>query len=68
MVDKDGIFTINVRKCLRCGRLLTSADAVKDGYGHICKQKAQEEQTLKKPMTGQFSIFHYTNDEEENKA
>lgn len=29
----DGIFTIQVRKCKRCGRLLTSKEAVERGYG-----------------------------------
>lgn len=30
----DGeIFTIRARRCKRCGRLLTSAEAVEKGYG-----------------------------------
>lgn len=36
-------FTVKARRCKRCGGLLTSAQAVKDGYGHICKIKSREE-------------------------
>ena len=33
----DGeIFTIRARRCKRCGRLLTSAEAVEKGYGCQC--------------------------------
>lgn len=33
-------FIIKARRCKRCGGLLTSEQAVKDGYGHVCKMKA----------------------------
>lgn len=35
----DEIFIVKARRCKRCGGLLTSAQAVKDGYGHVCKMK-----------------------------
>lgn len=36
----DGeIFTIRARRCKRCGRLLTSAEAVEKGYGCQCAAK-----------------------------
>lgn len=36
-------FRIKARRCKRCGGLLTSKQAVEDGYGHVCKQRAAEE-------------------------
>lgn len=36
-------FIIKARRCKRCGGLLTSKQAVKDGYGHVCKLKANKE-------------------------
>jgi len=42
-LDGDETFTITARRCKRCGGLLTSAQAVKDGYGHVCKMKAEGE-------------------------
>lgn len=47
----DGeIFTIRARRCKRCGRLLTSAEAVEKGYGCQCAAKAQAEEDEKKPI------------------
>ena len=34
------IFTIPARRCKRCGGLLTSAEAIRDGYGSCCLRKA----------------------------
>ena len=39
----DEIFTILVRRCKRCGRLLTSKEAVERGYGCQCLRKEKEE-------------------------
>lgn len=44
-MENDGIFTIQARRCKRCGGLLTSKQAVKDGYGHVCKQKIKNLRT-----------------------
>lgn len=65
----DGIFTIKARRCKRCGRLLTSAEAVKLGYGCQCMMKARMEgavpgegrkaKTEPEPASGQKSIFDY---------
>ena len=49
----DGeIFTIRARRCKRCGRLLTSAEAVEKGYA----AKAQAEEDEKKPIPGQMTF------------
>ena len=67
----SGIFTIRARKCLRCGGLLTRSDAVRDGYGHTCKLKAQKEGTFARvlkpsepPDTSQISLFGMNTEEE----
>lgn len=53
----DGeIFTIRARRCKRCGRLLTSAEAVEKGYGCQCTAKAQAEEDEKKPIPGQMTF------------
>ena len=38
----DEIFTIQARRCKRCGRLLTSQEAVERGYGCQCAMKAKK--------------------------
>jgi DNA-directed RNA polymerase subunit RPC12/RpoP len=55
----DGVFTIRARKCLRCGRLLTSMKAIEKGYGCQCEMKALAEQRLKEPVSGQATIFDW---------
>lgn len=50
------IFTIRARRCKRCGRLLTSAEAVEKGYGCQCAAKAKAEENAQKPIPGQMTI------------
>lgn len=50
------IFTIRARRCKRCGRLLTSAEAVEKGYGCQCAAKARSEENAQKPIPGQMTI------------
>lgn len=50
------IFTIRARRCKRCGRLLTSAEAVEKGYGCQCAAKARAEKNAQKPIPGQMTI------------
>ena len=50
------IFTIRARRCKRCGRLLTSAEAVEKGYGCQCATKARAEENAQKPIPGQMTI------------
>jgi len=40
----DEVFTIQARRCKRCGRLLTSQEAVERGYGCQCAMKAKREE------------------------
>lgn len=42
------IFVLEARKCKRCGGILTSAKAVRNGYGHICFKRTKAEEVFKK--------------------
>ena len=53
----DEVFTIPARRCKRCGGLLTSAQAIQDGYGHTCKMKARREALAREEMKNQMSLF-----------
>lgn len=53
----EEIFMIRARRCLRCGRLLTSQEAVENGYGCRCKELAVAEERAKEPIPGQLSIL-----------
>ena len=58
----DEVFTIPARRCKRCGGLLTSAQAIQDGYGHTCKMKARCEALAREEAKNQITLF----DMEEN--
>lgn len=64
--SQDDIFTIKARRCKRCGGLLTSKRAVEDGYGHVCKMKAEAEIRAAQPDPNQISLFDALEAEEEN--
>ncbi len=55
------IFTVRARKCLRCGRLLTSKEAVENGYGCRCAELARKEKKEKEPIDGQMDIMDFLN-------
>lgn len=55
--DHDGVFQIPARRCKRCVGLLTSAQALRDGYGHTCKMKARREEIAKQEAKNQYSLF-----------
>ncbi|MCD8311249.1 MAG: hypothetical protein LUD43_01915 [Firmicutes bacterium] len=61
----DEIFTIKARKCKRCGGLLTSKQAVEDGYGHVCKMKARAEAEAARPDPNQITLFEAFDEAEE---
>lgn len=56
----EEIFRIPARKCKRCGGLLTSAQALRDGYGHTCKMKVRREELEKEEAKNQYSLFDPT--------
>lgn len=57
MEQGDEVFMVRARRCKRCGRLLTSRQAVADGYGCACKMKEMMEQDMRRPLDGQTSLF-----------
>lgn len=61
----NGIFLIQARKCKRCGRLLTSREAVMRGYGCQCAAKARQEEREKEPLPGQLTFFDWIHQEGE---
>ena len=48
------IFVLEARKCKRCGGVLTSPKAVRNGFGHVCLLKIRAEEKFKKI---QISLF-----------
>ena len=59
MEEKDKRFMVEACRCRRCGRLLTSAEAVKLGYGRMCAVKAGILKIEKRTgsVEGQLSIY-----------
>ena len=64
-LPRQGVFMIKARRCKRCGRLLTSPQAVDLGYGCQCAAKAREEKREREPLPGQMSILDYFKQEGE---
>ena len=51
------IFSISARRCKRCGGLLTSDKAIRDGYGPVCRYKACKEALEQEMVRDQLSLF-----------
>lgn len=57
-LDQSGIFLISARRCRRCGGLLTSEEALRDGVGHVCKLREKEEKDARRwEEENQYSLF-----------
>lgn len=63
--DDRGVFTIQARRCLKCGRILTSKEAVRRGYGCQCAAKAKRAEEDLKPIPGQMGLFDFIPKEQE---
>lgn len=59
MEEREETFMLKVRRCKRCGRLLTSAEAVERGYGCRCAQKTRMEEEEKQPIPGQMNLSEF---------
>lgn len=44
-------------RCKRCGGLLTSEEAVKNGIGHRCAEKLREEELAAEAAKLQINVF-----------
>ena len=58
------IFTIPARRCKRCGGLLTSAEAIRDGYGSCCLRKMRQEARAQEEAENQCSLFDREEEQE----
>ena len=54
---ENEIFTIQARRCKRCGGLLTSTQALRDGYGPCCLRKMRQEERDREALKDQYSLF-----------
>lgn len=57
MEEISEVFHIPARRCKRCGGLLTSEQAIKDGMGHTCKIKTRREELEREAEKDQCSMF-----------
>ena len=55
--QENEVFTIEARRCKRCGGLLTSSQAIRDGYGACCLRKMRREALEKEQLKNQISLF-----------
>ena len=61
----EGIFAIRARRCKRCGRILTNAEAVERGYGCRCAAHTKAEKEAAEPIPGQVHIMDLLKEMEE---
>lgn len=57
------VFSIQARRCKRCGGLLTSEQAIRIGYGACCLRKMRQEEREKEESKDQITFFDDTEDE-----
>lgn len=56
-VSEQEIFLVEATRCRRCGGLLTSEEAVKNGIGHRCAEKLREEELAAEAAKLQINVF-----------
>lgn len=56
-IGKPEIFEVKATKCKRCGGILLSEFGLKNGMGHVCKRKAEEEAAAARPDENQCTLF-----------
>lgn len=57
MSDESEIFQIYVRRCKRCGGILTSESGIINGYGSCCLKKKEAERRRREAEKDQLSFF-----------
>ncbi len=60
------IFKVNATRCQRCGGILLSEFGLKNGMGHVCKRKADEEAAAQVIDENQLTLFA-SEDNKENR-
>lgn len=56
-IDIPEIFSVRATKCRRCGGTLLSEFGLKNGFGHVCKRKSDEEAAAKTIDMNQITMF-----------
>lgn len=56
-VGNPEIFTIKATRCKRCGGILLSEFGLKNGMGHVCKRKTDEEARANRVDENQLTLF-----------
>lgn len=62
-MNNDEVFSIQARRCKRCGGLLTSEQAIRIGYGACCLRKMRREEQEKEENKDQITFFDNTEEE-----
>lgn len=63
MNEEPEIFLVRAARCKRCGGILISEKTIKNGMGHTCRKKYEDELLAKEMAKYQISFF---DEEEEN--
>ena len=64
---QSDIFTVKATRCQRCGGILLSEFGLKNGMGHVCKKKSDEEATAAEIDENQLTLFVNSGKEAEQK-
>lgn len=62
--EKPEVFEVKATRCLRCGGILLSEFGLKNGMGHVCKRKADEEAAAAEIDKNQITIDDLVNKED----
>ena len=65
-IDQPEEFLIQATKCKRCGGILLSEFGLKNGMGHVCKRKSEEEAAAAVIDENQLTIDDLVNKEDNN--
>lgn len=63
-IDQPEIFTIKATRCKRCGGILLSEFGLKNGMGHVCKRKSDQEAAANEIDDNQLTLEYLENKEE----
>lgn len=64
--EKPEVFQVQATRCQRCGGILLSEFGLKNGMGHVCKRKSEEEAAAAVIDENQLTIDDLVNKEDNN--
>lgn len=62
--EKPEVFQVQATRCQRCGGILLSDFGLKNGMGHVCKRKSEEEAAASEIDENQLTIDDLVNKED----